>query len=881
MRTSPGRWSLFLVPVLLVGGSLFYPFARWWSASIQTADVPLILSIDNGTMLPLAIGLVVGAVASAALMRRRWCIGDDRKRTQEALLRAEREWQRTFNSVPDMITVMDRSCHIVRVNRSMAERLGMTPEQCVGLTCHESVHGLDHMPGFCPNALTLADGKEHSTEVYEERLGGCFLVTTSPIFDEDHRLVGTVHVARDVTDCKRMEKELLEFKTAVEQSVDGIALTDLNGIVRFVNRAWAGMHGFSVEESIGQHLGVFHTKEQLENEVTPFNEELQKTGSRQGEVGHVRKDGTVFRAWMSSTLLKDADNKPFGFIGIARNITEYKRAEDILRKSEAMLSCIFNSIPHSIFWKDAQSVFLGCNEVFAEQAGLRPADIVGKTDFDLPWSPEESAAYRADDAAVMTSGRAKRHIVEKQHQPDGTCIWIDTTKIPLRDSQGNVYGVLGIYENITERKQMEDELHRARDAAQATTELKSQFLANMSHEIRTPMTAILGYTDILSEGVLCCSTCSVYSQCTHRGVGHDAIDTIRRNGEHLLALINDILDLSKIEAGKLRIDLTPFSPAQLLDEVVSLMRPLAAAKQLELKTEISGALPDTVITDPIRLRQVLVNIVGNAIKFTDRGEVLLSTRWIAEAPPRLQFEVTDTGTGMNDEQVANLFKPFVQVDNSAKRKFGGTGLGLCISKLLAEALGGDILVRSAPGVGSTFVVTTVPSPEPNDTASRSPQQMATHPQLLPASVPAGKIALHGRILLAEDGVDNQRLIAFLLRRAGAEVSMAENGQLAIDAVLRAREAGQPFDVILMDMQMPVLDGYEATRRLRAMDYTGPILALTAYAMSQDRQACLDAGCNDYLTKPIDRRRMLETIAKHLPSKETNTEVPARMFGASE
>ena len=309
-------------------------------------------------------------------------------------------------------------------------------------------------------------------------------------------------------------------------------------------------------------------------------------------------------------------------------------------------------------------------------------------------------------------------------------------------------------------------------------------------------------------------------------------------------------------------------------EVVALMHPLAAAKQLELKTELVGSLPETVITDPIRLRQMLVNVVGNAIKFTDKGEVRITAQWMADSKtPRLAFNVTDTGIGMNEEQIAKLFKPFTQVDSSFTRRFGGTGLGLCISKLLAEALGGDIEVRSTPGNGSTFIVTIATSPLHENQMVQDIQKSGIQPGPMATPTTTDKITLHGRILLAEDGIDNQRLICFLLKKAGAEVTTAGNGQLAVEAILAAHEAGQPFDVILMDMQMPILDGYDATRRLREMDYTGPIIALTAYAMSQDRQACLAAGCNDYLTKPIEQRRMLEVIAKYLPRKQPETEAP--------
>ena len=448
---------------------------------------------------------------------------------------------------------------------------------------------------------------------------------------------------------------------------------------------------------------------------------------------------------------------------------------------------------------------------------------------------------------------------------DGAWMWIrGRAKIVERDESGKPTRMVGTHTDITERRRAEEELKNyslaleaankdlelLSQAAEASNRAKTEFLANMSHEIRTPMTAILGFSELLMES-------------TTDSQQLDMIRTVKLNGGHLLQIINDILDLSKIEAGKLEVECSPCSPCQILADVVETMDARAKEKGLHLKLEYDGPIPQTIRSDATRLRQILINLAGNAVKFTRNGCVRFVSRVLQAGSdnPKLQVDVIDTGVGMTEEQAGRLFVPFQQADTSTTRKYGGTGLGLAISRRLARSLGGDIVAESEYGRGSKFSVTV-------DTGSLTGVGFVDRPTRTDAMRPFGNHAsmereqINCRVLLAEDGRDNQRLISLLLEKAGAKVEQAENGLIAHGLALKSQAAGTPFDVILMDMQMPIMDGYEATRRLREADYAGPIIALTAHAMSTDQEKCLRAGCDDYLTKPVDRKRLIALVAKY-------------------
>jgi signal transduction histidine kinase/FixJ family two-component response regulator/HPt (histidine-containing phosphotransfer) domain-containing protein len=424
-----------------------------------------------------------------------------------------------------------------------------------------------------------------------------------------------------------------------------------------------------------------------------------------------------------------------------------------------------------------------------------------------------------------------------------------------RTSDGTVTELYGTITDVTEAVEREEALRHAQERAEAANRSKSEFLANMSHEIRTPLTAILGFTEVLREE-------AVRDGATDEQL--QAMDTIQRAGGHLLSVINDILDISKIEAGRLEVEsvATPL-PAVLL-EVESLMRARASAKGVTLETRVLTPVPDRILTDPTRLRQILMNLVGNAAKFTERGRILVETSLEDESRGMtLVIAVDDTGPGMTEDQAAQLFQPFTQADSSVTRRYGGTGLGLTISRRLAHLMGGEVeLVQTSPGRGSRFELR-LPVQETAD-ARRVDRLVADADPSDPSPEGSALVPLTGRILLAEDGEDNQRLIALLLKAAGADVTTVPNGREALEALDWAAAGGAPFDLLLTDMQMPEMDGYTLARTLRDAGATIPIVALTAHAMADDRTRCLQAGCDDYATKPIDRQALIATCARWMP-----------------
>jgi PAS domain S-box-containing protein len=665
-----------------------------------------------------------------------------------------------------------------------------------------------------------------------------------------------------------------ELESVFNASIPMIAIGFDHRVLR-ANVHLCNMLGKSPQDVLGAKCHELFQNERCNSDNCPLKRLKHQDGQYHLEITKHQEHQEDRTYIVTASQLIGANEECIGVVESFNEITSRKKTEKWLQ----MVKTAIESTSDAIGICNVEREHIYHNRAFTEKFGYTAEELKGEDPL-LLFQDKKVAQSVFQTIVGGKTWSGETTFLTKQ----GRSIPIHLRADAILDEKGELIGLIGVHTDITERKQAERCLREAKQRAEALNEhlekqtalaqnmttqaeqanrAKSEFLANMSHEIRTPMTAILGFADMLLKE-------ESFGNMTLES--REFIETIRRNGEYLLGLINDILDLSKIEANRLNIEKEECYPVQVISEVLSLMRIRAASKNLELQVRYEGPIPRTIHCDPKRLRQILINIIGNAIKFTHAGSVHVVVRHLAPTCQRnhqsihlLQFEISDTGIGMTEKQAEMVFQPFTQVDNSVSRRYEGTGLGLAISKRLVEMLGGEISVESTPGDGTifSFSVETGPLDEVEWFTNVNEIDASTAAQIQES--PLAKIKFQGHVLLAEDGIDNQRLISLLLNKHGVEVTIVENGELAIQAYKEAVANNQHYDLILMDMQMPVMDGYTATRRLRQIGCQYPIIALTAHAMQGAKTKCLKVGCDHYLSKPIDRNAFLELIGRCLNS----------------
>lgn len=525
-----------------------------------------------------------------------------------------------------------------------------------------------------------------------------------------------------------------------------------------------------------------------------------------------------------------------GWQGIARDITERRHAESILAAERNLLRALMDNVPDAIYFKDRDSRFVRLNQAHARLFGLDdPEKAVGQTDADF-FTLEHASPALGDEQEIMRTGQAIVSKVEKETWPDGHVTWASTTKMPWRDRDGNIVGTFGISRDITGLLQFEEELRVAKEAAESASRTKSEFLANMSHEIRTPMNGIIGMTDLALDTPLTSEQ-------------REYLTMVKDSADSLLAVINDVLDFSKIEAGKLTLDPVEFDLEDLLSNTVRLLSVRASQKGLEVALRAEVGVPERVVGDAGRVRQVLINLIGNAIKFTEHGEVVVrvEVEWSRAQEIILHFSVRDTGIGIALEKQKGIFEAFTQADSSTTRKYGGTGLGLSISSRLVEMMGGRIWVGSAPGQGSTFHFTSkfsLPKPQDVKTTLRE------------------TVSLEGlRVLVVDDNATNRKILDAMLKHWLMAPQLESSGAEGLRALEGSKASGTPFPLVILDAQMPGMDGFMLAERIRQDPRLAgaTIMMLTSAGQRGDVARCRELGISVYLVKPIRQSELLEAI----------------------
>ena len=638
-----------------------------------------------------------------------------------------------------------------------------------------------------------------------------------------------------------------ETRILLDNSLDAVIGADQDGHIIYWNKQAEDIFGRPAATVLGKEMADYIMPERFREMHRAGMKRYIDTGvahilNKRIEIPAQHASGKEFPVELTVSAFKHGSE--LMFYSFLRDLTKQKEIQSALEQSRKELEELADTMTQLAWIAAPDGSRVWFNKRWYEYTGTDFDDVKG-FGWQTLHQPERKEEFLSEMAELFKKAQPWE-LTFPLRSASGTYRWFLTRVVPLKNADGTVVRWFGTNTDITEQRESEEALRVAKELAESANKLKTAFLANMSHEIRTPLGAILGFADLLKDPAV------------FEAERHNYLDIIHRNGEQLTGIVNDVLDLSKIEAGGIAFEIKKINAKTLIEDVAASMELNAKEKNLVLKLNFDSNLPATICTDPSRLKQMLLNVVSNAIKFTPQGIVDIHVSYKRLAPTdtlnSFIIDVTDSGIGMTTEQASRLFQPFSQADESITRKFGGTGLGLALSRKLAEALGGDVeLKTTSPGAGSTFRIRIADHPRGEVDFSRSAGTPET------SRSPSERANLDGvRILLVDDSVDNQYLITKILNKHKMIVDVASDGLEGFKKGLSGN-----YSLVLMDVQMPVMDGYTATEKLREAGFDRPIIALTAHVLNEVRKKCLSVGCSDHLSKPINAKELISTISRYI------------------